>query len=362
MSVSNATKHRNLTNKELQNTQPTINKDKSGYFFSKSKNKSPNTTLTLGEQGQNVAENSTGNTNFLHQSNSLQTAQIIGDSSSTSQRSTNFSLPSISGETNKIDSIGQKFKNSSQNTSSFHDESATSQVQLSEFNTTKANATNNSLSQGSSNLMPSTSTQNSYTEIHNESSSFGNKPVGKTAIKDNVSNLTDLQNIETIKSNDNSKSDNTLSADLTETVNATSNNIFLKGVENISKTKKSIGNNSTDVTSIIVPEQRQNRVKESNLKKSIAGRTVSTTTSDIGRASVFNTNGTKTLVSTSNVTSERDNSLPVLGISETKKIAVDRLDQKMDVLLRSHRDRTKEPQGQLEMKNVSLHAGKKDEN
>jgi hypothetical protein len=49
-----------------------------------------------------------------------------------------------------------------------------------------------------------------------------------------------------------------------------------------------------------------------------------------------------------------------LGISETKKIADD--DQKMDVLLHSHRDRTKEPQGQLEMKNASLHAGKKDEN
>ena len=353
MSVNNTTNHHNLTNKNLQSAQPAIrNQGKSGNIFNNSTNELSNTAFASGELGRIGAENVTGNINILHQSNSLQTPQIVGNNSSTLQRGASSSLTSISGQTNNIDSIGQNLQNSSRSkfselitTNSFHDDTATSQVQLPELNTTtKANSSNNSLNQDSSNLMPITPPQGSFVKIDNDSASFENKPIGNTTTKNSASNLTDWQtNVEAIKSKNESTSS------------------FVKGVENsqsISETAKSVDNNSTNVTSVIVPERGPNVATVSSLKYNITGNNmVSTNTSDLGPKVVFNTNGTKILVSTNDVTSERNNTLPFLGVSETKNKMVDKLDQKLDVLLSSHKDQAK-----MSQESSGLNAGKIAEN
>ncbi len=131
MSVNNTTNHHNLTNKNPQSVQPTIiNQGKSGNIFNNSTNELSNTAFASGEQGRIGAESVTGNINFLHKSNLLQTPRIVGNNSSTLQRVASSSLTSISGQTNNIDSIGQNLQNSSRakfseliTTNSFHDDS-----------------------------------------------------------------------------------------------------------------------------------------------------------------------------------------------------------------------------------------------
>lgn len=265
--------------------------------------------------------------------NSLQTVQIAGDNSTSSQRYANSSASKSAGEIGNTPGIA----NSSQDSDSFlHNKSATLQLSLS-----KTIVTDNSLDQAKTNPIPTTSSQGSYTEIYKESIPLANKPPGDAAMATNASNSTllrDVQNMETLKSNDSNTLVGTNSDGLTGVVNSSNPKIALKSVgasHNISETTPSTVDNVTEVVSIVMPEQNQNTMKESSVKNSISDEIVGTNASDIGQVGILNTNGTKTSIS--EVALGTNSSLPISGGSDT----VDKLDKTLNVLKDSARDRGK---------------------
>ena len=278
-----------------------------------------------------MGENLTGNTELSPTSNSLQTVQIAGNNSSSSQRYANSSALKSAGELGDTSGIA----NSSQDSDSFpHKKNATLQLSLS-----KTNFADNSLDQAKTNPIPTTSSQGSYTEIYKESIPLENKPPGHAARAPNASNSTLFRdNVDTIKSNDSNTLIGTNSDGLTGVVNSSNAEIALKSVKashNISETTQSTVDNVTEVVSIVIPEQNQNTMKESSVKNSISDGIVGTNASDIGQAGILNTNGTKT--STSEVALGTNSSLPISGGSER----VDKLDKRLNVLQDSARDRGK---------------------
>ena len=293
-------------------------------------NRLPNTTFVSGGQRQKVGENSTRKTELSPTNTTLQTVQIAGNNSTSSQRDANYSMSKIAGEMNKKPELGDQTSSKSlQNSNFFHNKNATSQQ--SEL---KPNGSDNSVNQVGPNAFSTSAPQSSYTDIYRES-----PPLGDTTMTPNAFNLTlSHNNVETLKSN----ISNTSNADhLTEIVNSSNGSITLKSVKNspnISEATQSTVDNGTDVVSIIMPEQSENTINTTNVQSSISDGMVPTNTSHIRQAGILNTSGTET--STSEVVLGMDSSLPISGGSET----VGKLDRQLNALQNSDKDRGKQGQ------------------
>ena len=276
------------------------------------------------EQQRKVA----GNSNVLHESSLLQTLPIAGNNSSFLQKDANSSFPRISGDTNSSDLISKNLQNSSQNTNLPNADSATSLTQVFARNTTKAGNTNDSLNQNSTNIMAVASSQSSYTKIDDKNPSLLHMPGSNAVTKNNTANLTDFQSTaETLQSND--KNTSTISADVTEIVDSGVNGMFFKGVKNshnISQTQKSSENSSSDASAVVS--------MKSSLKNSTTGNMVTTNTS---------------------VIEQTNSSFSDMSISQ--KTTVNNLDHKLDSILNSRKNGSKESQV---IESFGLNAGKID--
>ena len=202
-----------MADKKSQSIQNTItDKEKTSNVLNIPENRLPNTTFVPEGQRQKVGENSTRKTELSPTNTTLQTVQIAGNNSTSSQRDANYSMSKTAGgEMNKKPELGdQTSSNSLQNSNFFHNKNATSQQ--SEL---KPNGSDNSVNQVGPNAFPTSAPQSSYTDIYRES-----PPLGDTTMTPNAFNLTLLHNnVETLKSNVSNTSSGINADDLTEIVN-----------------------------------------------------------------------------------------------------------------------------------------------
>ena len=238
---------KNVTNIDNSKNQ-TSPSSQAAIIADRGKTKNLLLRTTSEKHDENIAQNSTGNSSIVHQSSFLETAH--DNDSSTLYRHAN--LTTAEG-TNNNSLTDIRMQNASHNITSLGNERLTFDVSLPAINLEKMNATNDTLDLKSLNST-SSSTQNTYTEVYDEHTTFKNRTRGDTGIKNNSLSLTASQ------SDNRNNNTSTVSPDVTEIVNSTGSYMFLKDAinsQNISEKMKSTENNKT--TSRILSENATER-------------------------------------------------------------------------------------------------------